>query len=430
MKLRLLRSLVRAVPSELAAPTGVDLRYARRPELLTGGNRLTLLRRGAEAYPAMLEAISGARRYVHLETYILRSDRTGERFKEVLIERARSGVKVRLLFDAVGSFNLVSDGFLAVLANAGVEIVEYRPITPWRRKLLARLRKLRASTGLQRYAPPRSHPLREPGHWGLNRRDHQKIIVVDDRVAFTGGINIGDEYATGADGGNWHDLHAKIEGPGALGLAAAFHRAWIDAGGEPYAPPPRPAERERALTPALAHTCDNFGLRNRSRMHGAYRHAIRRARASISIFNAYFIPDQLLRWTLADAVRRGVSVRVIVPARPDVRLVGLASRYLYARLLRAGVRIFEYPERMMHAKAGVIDGVWATIGSFNLDRRSMLHNLEAGLVILDPDFARTLEAQFEHDLASCREVTLDAWRRRPWSERVLEWIAHLFSYWL
>jgi cardiolipin synthase len=168
----------------------------------------------------------------------------------------------------------------------------------------------------------------------------------------------------------------------------------------------------------------------RSRMHQAYRHAIRNARRSVTIENAYFIPDQLLRMALYDAARRGAVVRVIVPATSDVKLVWWASRYLVARLMRRGIRIFEYPERMMHAKAAVIDGVWSTIGSFNLDRRSMRHNLEAGLVILDAGFAAELERQFERDLALCHEITPAEWSERGTWARFMEWFAHLFSYWL
>jgi cardiolipin synthase len=165
-------------------------------------------------------------------------------------------------------------------------------------------------------------------------------------------------------------------------------------------------------------------------MNQAYRHAIRNSRSTISITNAYFIPTRRMGSTLRNAARRGVSVRVIVPANSDVKLVGYASRYLYSRLLRIGVRIFEYPDRMMHAKAGVIDGTWATIGSFNLDRRSVIHNLEAGLVVLDRDFAAELERQFETDVATCREVELAEWNGRPYTQRFLEWFAHLFAYWL
>jgi cardiolipin synthase len=405
-----------------------DDRYVRVPELLTGSNHATLLRGGGEAFPAMLAEIARARDHVHLESYILRSDAVGRRFQAALIERARAGVKVRLLFDSVGSFGLIEDDFLAELAHNGVDVLEYHPVLPFRRRLILQLRELRQRAERRLGRPERELVAREPGHWSLNNRDHQKILVVDERVAFTGGINIGNEYAPGPEGGDWHDLHVRIEGPAALGLAHSFHRAWLRASGEHFREPRQP--RSASRTPVRAHTCDNFGLRNRSRMHTAYRHSIRAARRSICIMNAYFIPDQLLVWALTKAARQGVSVRVMVPANSDVRLVHHASRYLFGRLLRAGVRVFEFQERMMHAKAAVIDGTWATIGSFNLDRRSMLHNLEAGVVILDREFAGTLERQFESDLARCHEVTLAEWSQRSWSAMFLAWFAHLFAYWL
>jgi cardiolipin synthase A/B len=400
----------------------------REPDLLVGSTEVQLLRRGAEAFPAMLAAIAGAQSHVHLETYILRSDTTGKQFQAALIERARAGVQVRLLFDSVGSFSLVSNDYLSELAQAGVEILEYHPITPWRRSLLLRLRALRASADARRGRPPRTYQWREPGHWNFNRRDHQKILVIDDEVAFTGGLNIGDEYAPAPQGGDWYDLHVLVRGPAACGLAESFRRAWLDAGGTLSATCPVPPKVE--ATPALAHTCDNFGMRSRSRMHSAYRHAIRNAERTIDIMNAYFIPDQLLRWALGSAARRGVSVRVMVPLQSDVRPVWYASRYLFARLLRSGVRIFEYQGRMMHAKAGVIDGVWTTIGSFNIDRRSMLHNLEAGVVVVDRPFARTLQDEFEIRLALCREISLADWRKRSLVQRFLEWFAYLFAHWL
>jgi len=430
MALRLFKSLrLPQLESRKPTPVGAE-RYVRDPRSLHGDNRVQLLRRGAEAYPAMLAAIANARRSVHLETYILRSDATGRRFQAALIDGARRGITVRLMYDSVGSYQLVDDEFLAELAGAGVEIVEYRPLTPWRRALVERLQALRTAALVRIGRAPRARRvLYEPGHWGFNRRNHHKILVVDDEVAFTGGINIGDEYAPPPEGGDWHDLHVRVEGPVARGLARIFHRSWIEAGGELF-PQPTPALHDDAFRPMLAHTCDNMGLVQRSRMHAAYRHAIRRAQQRVSIMNAYFIPDHLLRWALGSAAKKGVSVRVVVPARSDVKFAWLAGRHLYGGLLRAGVRIFEYQGEMLHAKAGVVDGAWTTIGSFNLDRRSMFHNLEAGVVVLDPEFAGSLEREFEETLAQCSELRLEDWSRRPWTTRFAERFAHLFAYWL
>lgn len=165
-------------------------------------------------------------------------------------------------------------------------------------------------------------------------------------------------------------------------------------------------------------------------MHRSYLHAIRRAETTISLMNAYFIPDRRLRREFARAAARGVSVRVILPVAFDVRAVYYASHHLYERLLRRGVRIFEWPVRMMHAKSGVIDGVWSTIGSYNLDRRSLVHNLEIGIVTLDRRIGAQMQEQFEKDLAICREITLEEWMKRSRWERALEWLLYQFRYWL
>jgi cardiolipin synthase len=380
---------------------GGDWSYVRRKKLVRAGNLVQPLRTGKEAFPAMLEAIGAARSHVHLETYILRGDRTGNKFKEALVERARAGIHVRLLYDSLGSFGLPS-AFLGELKKAGVVAVAYHPLVPWRAR------------------------------WSVNRRDHQKILVVDDRVAFAGGVNLGDEARPIEDGGGgWYDVHARIEGPTVLDLARIFRRTWERSGGEPLPEPPSawkgsPGPGQTAAVQAIS----NSGVRGRWQMHRAYFHAIRRAEKTISIMNAYFIPDLRLRRAFARATARGVSVRVIVPTDSDIKAVYFASHHLYARLMRHGVRIFEWPERMMHAKIGVIDGVWSTIGSYNLDRRSLLHNLEIGLVIVDRRIGGELQQDFENDLAKCREILPEEWQRRSAWEKSLEWLFYRFRYWL
>ncbi len=407
---------------------GEALRHVLEPQLLREGNQVELLRRGEQAFPAMLAAIASARRHVHLATYILRSDATGESFKRALIERALAGVEVRLLFDAVGSFGLLDGTFLSEMSDAGVEVLEFQPVTPWRRRLLLRLRAIQREVSARMGRTVRDVEPREPGHWRMHRRDHQKILVVDDCVAFTGGLNIGDEYGVGPNA--WQDLHVRVEGPAACGLARAFQRAWIKGRGDLYSRPQRRPSTSPTLAPMLVHTIDNFRRGKHRRFLSAYRFALRQAQTSIAIMNAYFIPGWITLFALQSAARRGVNVRVIVPAKSDVKVVGYASRYLFSRLLKSGVRVFEYEGRMMHAKAAVIDGRWATIGSFNLDRLSMVHNLEAGVVVADRAFAALLEAEFEASLADCREVKLDTWRKRGLATRFKEWFAHLFAYWL
>lgn len=379
------------------------LAYVRRPESLRGGNRVELLAGGGEAYPAMLRAIAAARERVLLGTYIVRSDRTGDEFADALVERARAGVRVLFMYDALGSLGTVDAAWLARLRAAGIEVLEFAPLAPWRK------------------------------NWGFNRRNHQKVLVLDGQVAFTGGLNLGDEYRPAAGDGGWLDLHARLVGPAARELEQVFARAWRRGGGsfpDELLPPLDPARGEPAEGGAPVLTLDNVGLRRRHQMHAAKRHAIHQARRSILIANAYFIPDVLLRRAFRDAVRRGVSVRVLVPAESDVRVAQFASQHLYRRLLRAGVRLYEVQGRMMHAKAAAIDGVWSTIGSFNLDRRSFLHNLEAGLIVVDPAFTGRLEATIRSEMALAREVTLGDWAQRPGWRRALEWVSFRFRYWL
>lgn len=364
--------------------------YVRHPDRLRRHTRVKPLRTGGEAFPAMLAAIASAKTQLLVEMYIWRDDRTGREFRDALVARARAGVDVRVLMDALGSFGL-PDAFIAAMRASGARVEHYHPVAPWR---------------------PR---------WGFNRRDHKKILIVDQRVGFTGGLNFGDEYRPAEDGGGgWFDWHARVEGPAVFDLAWSFRTTWLAAGGEPFERPAPPA-------PALGVNClgvqviQNDHFASRWRMHRMYLHAIRRAETSIHIMNAYFIPEIPLRRALYRAVARGVSVRIIVPGESDVGAVGHACRHLYGKLLRRGVRIFEWQESMMHAKLGVIDGVWSTIGSYNLDRRSALLNLEVGLVVIDEPLGKTLDAQFELDLAHTREVTLADVERLTLWQRFVGW---------
>ena len=377
------------------------LRYVTAPERIRPYNRIRTLRGGVETFPAMLAAIRSARHHVHLEMYILRADNVGQEFQKALIDRALEGVAVRVLYDGLGSFGL-PDWFVDEMVAVGIEVAVFAPIAPWRRR------------------------------WGLNRRDHQKILIVDDEVAYTGGINLGDEYAPVEwGGGGWFDLNVEVDGPAVHDLATYFRKTWIRAGGVEFPPPEPPSREPRTPEHKVAvQVISNVDMRSRSHMRHAYIHAIRRADRRISIMNAYFIPDRGLRRAFARACRRGVTVRVIVPSVSDVQAVKWASRYLYARLMRSGVRIYEWPERMMHAKSGVIDAVWSTIGSYNLDRRSLFHNLEVAVIQFDRGLGEKLDAQYDKDVANCREVVPAEWERRSTWSRCLEWFFFRLRYWL
>jgi len=376
------------------------LRYTSRPEDLRPHNQLTPLRDGGETYPAMLAAIAGATDYVHLETYILKADSIGERFAEALIERAQAAVTVRVIFDSFGSFG-ISDEFIDRMRDAGVQVAEYNPIAPWRKR------------------------------FALMRRDHRKILVVDGKVGFTGGLNIGEDYASVADGGGgWRDTHVRVEGQIVGDLARLFHQTWLKCGRDEYPVPNETETDAQAVGDVLARVVNNREFRQRFRFRRAYRHAIRGAQRSIDITNAYFLPGILLRRALRKAVERGVTVRVIVPGKSDVALVQLACEHLYKKFLKAGMQILEWPDQMVHAKTAVIDGTWATIGSYNLDNQSLLQNLEVAVAAVDTEFAERLQAEFDRDLDACEAVTLDYCKSRGWWRRVKCWFAFRFRRWL
>lgn len=362
----------------------------------TTGNALRLLVDGAEAFPAMLDAIEAARRTVHLETYILRPDRTGRRFAQALGAAAKRGCEVRLIFDAVGSRGIGWE-FVRDLAASGVWVLEFNPLRP--------------------------HNL----FTSFQRRDHRKILVVDGRVGFIGGINIGDEYAPAAAGGEgWRDNHLRVEGPAAADLDALFTRLWNKhRGSKVPAPWPEPVEGGRSRVRIVA----NRTLVDRFRIRNAYVAALRRAKTSIDIANAYFIPDRGIRKHLKNAAARGVAVRLLVPSRSDVSAVLYASRKLFKELLQAGVRIFEYTGAILHTKTVLVDGAWCALGSYNMDHRSLAYNLEANLHALDPEFGAALREVFDRDFAASREIRLETWLKRPLREIWLERFFFAFRYW-
>ncbi|MCW8133905.1 MAG: phosphatidylserine/phosphatidylglycerophosphate/cardiolipin synthase family protein, partial [Planctomycetota bacterium] len=378
-----------------------------------------LLIDGERAFPEMLGAIADAKVSVDLETYILVADGTGRRFAQALIEAARRGVQARLLIDAVGSIGLPS-AFVDELLAAGVRVGIYHPLLVLR------------------------------PDWAINRRDHRKILIVDRRVSFTGGLNLSDDYAPKSLGGRaWRDTHARLDGARpAAALLSLFEFAWEKAHHqEPGGPKHRTIRqmvgamisgRERVLSVTdgfagggvLMRVIGNREFRQRRRIRATYLHAIRQAREYILIENAFFLPDRGIRRALAKAVKRGVRVAVAVSRVSDPKIGAVAGRVLYSDLLAAGVRIFEWPEPMLHAKTAVVDGAWAVVGSYNINSRSLFHDLEAVVVLADPEFAGALRDQTLADLRRCHEVTQDEHEARPWSQMLLESASYLLRYWI
>jgi len=381
------------IPAELR-------RYTTDVSRWRDGNTIQQLVSGGQTFPAMLTAIAGAQRSICLETYIYEEDGTGKRFAAALMERARAGVTVRLTYDAVGGFGM-SATFVDELRAAGIEVAEFHPIAPWRRR------------------------------WSLSRRDHRKILVVDDEVAFTGGLNIADDYAAVEDGGKgWRDTHCMLRGPIVADLARLFRRTWLYCGGTPYNAPPPAEELAPAGGSTLARLLDNTQRRRRRRIRRAYVGAINAARHQILIENAYFLPDLVVRGALRRAMARGVEVRVIAPGHSDVRVIELASLLVFRRLARAGVRILRWRGVMLHAKTAVIDAIWSTIGSYNLDNISLFYNLEDTVEVLDAEHGAAMVRQFELDTANTDPFDEATWQRLPWWKKFGAWLAYQFRRWL
>ena len=382
------------------------LRKNRAPgerDMTVAGNAVTLLKDGAQAFPSMLAAIAEARVEVLLEMYWFQSDLVGERFAAALAERARAGVRVCVIYDGVGSLG-VDGAMFDGLRAAGAEVFEYHPVAPW-------ANRWRIGT--------------------LNNRDHRKIIVVDDAVAFTGGINIGLPWAPERDGGEgWRDDAVRIEGPAAAQLRAVFLDSWRELGGSPCPPvhgaPAAPTEVAPAAALQAVRALPSGRWRNRTLIRSAYLDQIRRAKRYVYIANSYFIPDRVVRHALADAVARGVDVRVLVAGKSDVRAVYYASRFLYGWLLGRGISIYEWTKSVFHAKSAVIDGQWSTIGSFNLDNRSWRLNLEINVSIDGAEVAEAMHARFLADAGQSNKVELAQFRFRSLQERLSEVFYYLF----
>jgi cardiolipin synthase len=382
------------IPRILKWPKAGSGDFTYQSDKYEDGNKVTFLETGGRTYGAMLSAIEAARQSVHFETYILRADKTGRRFEGALAAKAREGVRVRLIIDSVGSFDL-DPAYLTRLRNAGVQILEYHPIAPWR---------------------PR---------WAWGRRDHRKILVVDSRVGFTGSININDDHAPLAEGGrDWHDAHVKVEGPAALTLDRLFRAVWF-----------RETQRWFGLDGPVGQThgrskvwvAANEEFLHRYRIRSAYINALQAARDHVCIANSYFLPDIPSRMALASAARRGVDVRLLVQGRTDITSIWYASRDHYDYLLRHGVRLYEWSGPVLHQKTCVVDDTWCSVGSYNMDHLSLLRNLEVNLHILDKDFSARLRRSFEADVAVSRPILLEHWRQRPLGEKIVERLFHALS---
>lgn len=356
---------------------------------LVPGNQVKELINGDEIFPPMLAAIRAAEKTITFETYIYWSGEIGKEFAEALAQRARAGVKVHVLVDWAGSAKM-DDDLLQLMTDAGVEILKYHPL-----------------------------------HWyhlaRMNNRTHRKLLVVDGKVGFTGGVGIADNWLGDAqDPDHWRDSHFRIEGPAVAHMQAAFMDNWIKTSGEvlhgeDYFPPIEPVGEHYAQVFKSSSSEGSESVRL------MYLLSIASARKTVYIANAYFVPDDLSVQTIVRALQRGVKVKILMPGtRTDSEPVRRASRARWGELLKAGAEMYEYQPTMFHCKVMIVDDVWVSVGSTNFDSRSFRLNDEANLNIYDHAFAQRQIDIFEDDLKKSRQISYEAWQRRPWSEKLLE----------
>lgn len=402
---------------------------------LTAGNEVILLQDGPATYAAMLGAIASARDHINMETYILDDDSVGQEFSRALIAKQQQGVQVNLIRDSAGTYSTPSQ-FFQTLIDQGVNVLEFNPVNP----LAARKT------------------------WALNQRDHRKLLIIDGKIVFLGGINISSVYSGGSFGSGgkirrgkspsveisadanantpaislaaeqkpsiaWRDTDLQLRGPVVAEFQRLFIDTWEKQGGRKLADldyfPQLEVVGNQVVRAIGSAPEEPFSL-----IYATLISAISNAEASVYITNAYFVPDPQLLSVLKAAARRGVDVKLILPSQTDSWLVFHAGRRYYARLLRAGVKIYQRRGVILHSKTALIDGVWSTVGSTNLDWRSFLHNQEVNAVILGPEFGAQIKAMFDKDLAESDEITRAKWRRRGPILRLKELFAQLWEYWL
>ncbi|MBC7682654.1 MAG: cardiolipin synthase [Ferruginibacter sp.] len=377
---------------------------------LTAGNQVRLLQDGPATYQAMFAAIAAAQDHINLETYILEDDDVGQRFAQALVAKQQQGIQVNVIRDSVGTLRTPT-AFFQQLSDSGIQVLEFNPVNP----LAARK------------------------SWELNQRDHRKLLVVDGRTAFLGGINISSVYSGGSrspgkaaptlDSLAWRDTDLELKGPVVAEFQKLFIASWESQKGPPLAPknyfPPPIHAGEQVVRAIGSSPSEPY-----SQIYATLLSAIGSAETSVRLTNAYFAPDPQLLAALQAAVARGVEVTLILPSQTDSWLVFHAGRRYYMQLLEAGVKIYQRRGVILHSKTALIDGVWATVGSTNLDWRSFLHNYELNAVVLGTDFGNQVQAMFNKDLAESDPVLLADWKRRSIDLRMKEWFARVWEYWL
>ncbi len=371
------------------------------------GNKVVLLQDGAATYGAMFAAIRAAHDHINLESYIIEDDEIGRQFADLLLEQQRRGVQVNLIYDSFGGIN-TPKAFFERLQEGGVNVLEFNPI----------------------------NPLAAKESWQINNRDHRKLLVVDGRIAFIGGINISSVYSSGSAARRnskpaetkvpWRDTDLQIEGPVVGELQKLFIETWEKQRGKPLTKKdyfPELTAQGKDIVRAIGSTPDDpYSL-----IYLTLISAIGNAEKQIFLTNAYFVPDPQLLKALTDAAGRGVAVTMILPGHSDSQIVFHAGRSHYSSLLKAGVKIYERSGALLHSKTALIDGVWSCVGSTNLDWRSFLDNDEVNAVVLGHDFAQQMKTMIARDLEASEAITLESWEKRSLMLRIKEWGASLWQ---
>ena len=375
---------------------------------LTKGNKVTLLADGQATYAAMFKVLQNSKNHINLESYIIEDDETGRKFADLLLQKQAHGVQVNLIYDSVGSMNTPAS-FFQRLRDGGIQVVGFNPV----------------------------NPLKAREEWGLTHRDHRKILIADGKVAIIGGINISEVYSSTPLKRKqnkkapirWRDTDIQIEGPAVAEFQKLFLDTWLKQKGPKLSERnyfPDLKEAGNALVRVIGSTP---GETNRIPFV-VYVSAITFAEHSIHMTNSYFVPDDQILNALKDSAARGVDVKIILPGTTDSQVVLYAQRYYYSELLKSGVKLYEHSTSLLHAKTAVVDKVWSTVGSTNMDFLSLLNNDEVNAVILSREFAVEMEKMFVGDLADSRQIQLDEWKNRPLFQMIREWSAHLFFRWM
>ncbi len=390
------------------------------------GNKVTLLIDGPATYKEMFDAIKSAKDHINMESFIFEDDEIGQQFADLLIERQSQGVQVNLMYDSIGTIS-TNTNFFEQLTKAGVQVLEFNPI----------------------------NPLKGKKAWEPNHRDHRKLLIIDGQIAFLGGINISSVYSSGSSSGGsfasgskgkrnefdnkketskganndesgWRDTDVKLEGPIVAQFQTLFIESWNKQKGNPLAPKsyfPAVTAQGKEIVRAIGSTPDDpFSL-----MYLTLISAITNAENQVYITNAYFVPDPQLIKSLLDAASRGVDVRLILPQHTDSSAAYYAGRSYFNELLKGGVKIYERRIALLHAKTAIVDGIWVSVGSSNLDWRSALDNDEVNAVILGREFSRQMQAAYLDDIKASDEITLKAWQDRSILLKVKEMGARLIG---